>query len=171
MRSLRPLRERLPCLSGRPSNMTKPSDSFLKTARRNFHSSLCENVLSISGGIATNADASQNMGNDYSISPDIIVARELVSDAEFNAKSILVDESSGTEADLREGSGKLPLLHASVSTKWTLRSDRAQNARSEALNLIRNRKGRTPHIVLVTGEPTDCLGNRRYGLRVPFCSL
>jgi hypothetical protein len=35
-----------------------------------------------------------------------------------------------------------------------MRSDRAQNARSEALNLIRNRKGRLPHIVVVTGEPT-----------------
>jgi NgoMIV restriction enzyme len=33
------------------------------------------------------------------------------------------------------------------------RSDRVQNTRSEALNLIRNRKGRLPHIVAVTGEP------------------
>lgn len=45
------------------------------------------------------------------------------------------------------------LIHASVSCKWTLRSDRAQNARSEALNLIRNRKGRVPHIVSITAEP------------------
>ena len=28
-----------------------------------------------------------------------------------------------------------------------------KNARSEALNLIRNRKGRLPHVVVVTGEP------------------
>jgi hypothetical protein len=35
-----------------------------------------------------------------------------------------------------------------------VRSDRAQNARSEALNLVRNRKGRLPHIAVVTGEPT-----------------
>lgn len=35
-----------------------------------------------------------------------------------------------------------------------MRSDRAQNARSEALNLIRNRKGRLPHVVVVAGEPT-----------------
>jgi hypothetical protein len=52
---------------------------------------------------------------------------------------------------LREGSK--PILHASVSCKWTMRSDRAQNARSEALNLIGNRKGRTPHIAVVVGEP------------------
>ena len=65
-----------------------------------------------------------------------------------------MDEEVSTKADLREGHGKSPLLHASISTKWTLRSDRAQNARSEALNLIRNRKGRQPHILVVTGEPT-----------------
>lgn len=35
-----------------------------------------------------------------------------------------------------------------------MRSDRAQNARSEALNVIRNRKGRTPHITVVTAEPS-----------------
>ena len=34
-----------------------------------------------------------------------------------------------------------------------MRSDRAQNSRTEALNLIRNRKGNLPHIVVVTGEP------------------
>ncbi len=48
----------------------------------------------------------------------------------------------------------MPILHASISCKWTLRSDRAQNARSEGLNLVRNRKGRLPHIVVITGEPT-----------------
>jgi hypothetical protein len=45
------------------------------------------------------------------------------------------------------------ILHASISCKWTLRSDRSQNTRSEALNLIRNRKGRLPHILAVTAEP------------------
>jgi hypothetical protein len=45
------------------------------------------------------------------------------------------------------------ILHASISCKWTIRSDRSQNARTEGLNLIRNRKGHTPHIVIVTGEP------------------
>ena len=43
-----------------------------------------------------------------------------------------------------------------VSCKWTIRSDRAQNARSEALNLVRNTpKGRLlPRLPTVTGEPT-----------------
>ena len=34
-----------------------------------------------------------------------------------------------------------------------MRSDRAQNSRTEALNMIRNRKGHLPHIVVVTAEP------------------
>jgi len=34
-----------------------------------------------------------------------------------------------------------------------MRSDRAQNVRTEALNLIRHRKGHTPHVVVVTAEP------------------
>ena len=46
-----------------------------------------------------------------------------------------------------------PLLHTSISCKWTIRSDRSQNARSEAYNLVRNRKGHLPHVVVVTGEP------------------
>ena len=50
--------------------------------------------------------------------------------------------------------GSAMILHASISCKWTIRSDRAQNARSEGLNLVRNRKGRLPHVVVVTAEPT-----------------
>lgn len=65
---------------------------------------------------------------------------------------MLVADWSGHESDLL--GSRPPLLHASVSCKWTLRSDRAQNARSEALNLIRNRKGRVPHIAIVTAEPS-----------------
>ncbi|MBN1975836.1 MAG: restriction endonuclease, partial [Anaerolineae bacterium] len=33
-----------------------------------------------------------------------------------------------------------------MSCKWTIRSDRGQNPRTEVLNLIRNRKGHLPHI-------------------------
>ena len=49
--------------------------------------------------------------------------------------------------------GGKPILHANISAKFTMRSDRAQNSRTEALNLIRNRKGHLPHIVVVTAEP------------------
>src|SRR5208282_126116 len=71
-----------------------------------------------------------------------------------NSDGPLVNAETAPRASLRQRPGGRPLLHASISTKWTLRSDRAQNARSEALNLIRNRKGRQPHIMVVTAEPT-----------------
>ncbi len=43
----------------------------------------------------------------------------------------------------------MPVFHASGQSG----SDRSQNTRTEALNLIRNRKGKTPHIACVTAEP------------------
>ena len=94
-----------------------------------------------------------SMGNDYMVAPDVVVYRETVSDEDINEVQVLVDDTVCTMADLRKKNGGLPILHASVSAKWTMRSDRAQNSRTEALNLIRNRKGNLPHIVVVTGEP------------------
>jgi len=93
------------------------------------------------------------LGNDYTITPDIVVVRGLESDDRINSHQVIVDEVVSRLTSLRESNGGLPLLHASISCKWTIRSDRVQNARSEALNLIRNRKGRLPHVVVVTGEP------------------
>ncbi len=93
------------------------------------------------------------MGNDYMVAPDVVVYRETVPDELINGSQDVVDDSVCTKADLRQKNGGLPILHASVSAKWTMRSDRAQNSRTEALNLIRNRKGNLPHIVVVTGEP------------------
>ena len=88
-----------------------------------------------------NPELAAALGNDYAITPDVIVTRALEDTAAINAPEYLIDEWVARRADLRQGENKVPLLHASISTKWTLRSDRAQNARSEALNLIRNRKG------------------------------
>ena len=94
-----------------------------------------------------------SMGNDYMVAPDVVVYRDTVSDDEINEDQVFVDDTVCTMADLRKKNGGLPILHASVSAKWTMRRDRAQNSRTEALNLIRNRKGNLPHIVVVTGEP------------------
>ncbi|EFW87119.1 MULTISPECIES: NgoMIV family type II restriction endonuclease [Pseudomonas syringae group genomosp. 2] len=94
------------------------------------------------------------LGSDYTITPDIVVVRGLESDNAINRHEELVDRSVCTLSNLREANGGYPLLHASISCKWTIRSDRAQNARSEALNLIRNRKGKLPNIMVVTAEPT-----------------
>jgi hypothetical protein len=93
------------------------------------------------------------LGNGYVIRPDIVVTRELEDDNKINSQGFLIDGAVSNRADLRSGVDKPKILHASISSKWTLRSDRAQNARSEALNLIRNRKGRQPHIAVVTAEP------------------
>jgi len=97
-------------------------------------------------------------GHDYIIKPDIIVGRKPVSDNELNKIKKIVDikNDAAKLTPLRESNYEFPkqLLHASVSCKWTLRSDRAQNIRTEAFNLIRNRKGKLPHIVAVTAEPT-----------------
>ena len=93
------------------------------------------------------------IGNDYMVAPDIVVYRNLCSDEEINAPKKIVNDEVCRYADLRKINGGKAILHASISAKWTMRSDRAQNSRTEALNLIRNRKGHLPHIVVVTGEP------------------
>lgn len=94
------------------------------------------------------------LGSDYTITPDIVVVRDTEPDETINSVGLLIDDSVTKLASLRRSNGGSPLLHASISCKWTIRSDRAQNARSEALNLVRNRKGRLPHVVVVTAEPT-----------------
>jgi hypothetical protein len=94
---------------------------------------------------------------DYLVVPDIVVLRSPLEDADINARERLV-ESDGVASRLTplrasNRERRTPILHASISCKWTMRSDRAQNTRTEALNLIRNRKGQTPHIAVVTLEP------------------
>lgn len=93
------------------------------------------------------------LGTDYLIKPDITVARVPEPTTAINSRSLLVDEEVGRRSPIRASADRMSTLHASISCKWTIRSDRAQNARSEALNLIRNRKGKSPHILVVTGEP------------------
>jgi hypothetical protein len=100
-----------------------------------------------------NPELAAALGSDYTISPDVIILRQLLEDSEINAPGPVVDETVSRRAALRKANGGKPLLHASISSKWTIRSDRSQNSRAEALNLIRNRKGHLPHIVVVTGEP------------------
>ena len=97
------------------------------------------------------------LGEEYIIRPDIVIGRQLIADAEINRYEAVVmdDEETASLTTLRAANAGRShlLLHASISCKWTIRSDRVQNARTEALNLIRNRKGRLPHIAVVTAEP------------------
>jgi hypothetical protein len=91
------------------------------------------------------------LGGDYVVRPDVVVSRSRLSDDDLNRATRLVDERFGMRATLRNPSHDV--LHASVSCKLTIRSDRSQNSRLEALNLLRMRRGRAPHIVVVTAEP------------------
>jgi len=101
----------------------------------------------------SNPTLAATLGMDYIISPDVVILRHPEPDNTINQNALLVDSQVSKLTPLRETNSSLSILHASVSCKLTLRSDRAQNARSEALNLIKNRKGQAPHIVVVTAEP------------------
>jgi hypothetical protein len=92
---------------------------------------------------------------DYLVKPDIVVGRRPVSDQQINQDADILKSGTATLTPLRADNfpDPKPILHASISCKWTIRSDRSQNARTEGLNLIRNRKGNAPHIVIVTAEP------------------
>jgi hypothetical protein len=70
------------------------------------------------------------LGRDYQVKTDVYVGVEHPSDP-----------------------AALPFLHAAISSKWSIRSDRVQNVRHEFATLVRNRRGRLPHLVLVTAEP------------------
>lgn len=111
-------------------------------------------LVALDRAAKADAELAAALGSDYTITPDIVVVRGTEEDCVINEPRRLVDDSVTRLASLRKRNNGLPLLHASISCKWTIRSDRAQNARSEGLNLVRNRKGRLPHVVVVTAEPT-----------------
>lgn len=104
--------------------------------------------------VSSNVVLESAIGGDYLVRPDIVVSREPVPEAETSR--LFDDLGEGNLARYtprRAANNQTPELHASISCKWTIRSDRSQNTRTEALNLSRNRKGRSPHIVAVTMEP------------------
>ncbi|MBR4146533.1 MAG: hypothetical protein IKU00_01420 [Bacteroidales bacterium] len=112
-----------------------------------------EHLAYLSELTRNNSELAASLGNDYMVAPDVIIYRELCEDEEINKDLEVINDNVCKGADIRKKNGGKPILHASISAKWTIRSDRAQNSRTEALNLIRNRKGHLPHIVVVTGEP------------------
>lgn len=96
------------------------------------------------------------IGRDYEISADIVVERAPA--ARTPLARTIVKDLLATWPD--EALGSPPILtapdlslHAVVSLKWTIRSDRVQNVRHEAVTMIRHRRGRLPHIAVVTLEP------------------
>jgi NgoMIV restriction enzyme len=89
-----------------------------------------EHLSKVAELVRANPELRITVGMDYLIKPDVTVALGKVTTA------------SG-----------LPPLHAAISCKWTIRSDRVQNIRHECLQMIRHRRGRQPHLVTVTAEP------------------
>ncbi|MFE0454868.1 NgoMIV family type II restriction endonuclease [Streptomyces sp. NPDC058914] len=81
--------------------------------------------------MADSPELRATIGTDYMVTPDITVS---------------IPDATG----LMGGS---PWLHAAISCKWTIRSDRVQNIRHEFNGLIRHRRGRQPHLITVTAEP------------------
>nr|WP_062339715.1 NgoMIV family type II restriction endonuclease [Herbidospora sakaeratensis] len=79
--------------------------------------------------VERNVELQITLGRDYLIKPDVVVSLP------------------GRKGD------NLPFLHAAVSCKWTIRSDRVQNIRHENGQMIRHRRERLPHLVTVTAEP------------------
>jgi hypothetical protein len=112
-----------------------------------------KHMAELSELIKNNRELQTAMG-DYMVKPDIVVSRAPVDDDEINqAQAVVAADDYPFYTPLRRRNNQTPILHASISCKLTLRSDRSQNARTESLNLIRNRKGHTPHIAVVTAEP------------------
>jgi NgoMIV restriction enzyme len=101
------------------------------------------------------------LSGEYIVKPDLLVLRPPITDAELNParRPPAFTLPTGELADLRRvyGTGRsaktYPLCHANISLKWTIRSDRVQNIRTEALQMIRQRRGPMPRIVAVTAEP------------------
>lgn len=89
-----------------------------------------EHLSAMDQAIANDPNLRVTLGRDYLIKPDVTVAIHAA-----------------------EHPGAAPFLHAAISCKWTIRSDRVQNIRHEFNQLIRHRRGRQPHLVTVTAEP------------------
>ena len=133
------LRETFPYLQNlRPGNWTilqLGNNNKLKTSDFAQY----EHLAYLNALTTQNAQLAAALGNDYLVAPDVVVYRDLYEDSEINATQPIVDDEICKMADIRKSNGGKPILHASVSAKYTMRSDRAQNSRTEALNLIRNR--------------------------------
>jgi len=109
----------------------------------------------IEGVLKDDATLSSAFGGNYIVRPDIVIGRMPIDDRGLGRQSILdlSDTQNAKLTPLRRTNQTSPILHAVISCKWTIRNDRAQNTRTEALNLIRNRKGNLPHVVAITAEP------------------
>jgi hypothetical protein len=136
----------------RPGNWTFSTSQEKEGITKHFQ---YEHLADLQAVIEKHPEIRATLGGDYLVVPDITISRQPVDDAEINTVEKFVSEAEqfGKYTPLRASVNPKSILHASVSCKWTIRSDRSQNTRTEALNLIRNRKGKVPIVVAVVFEP------------------
>ena len=137
-----------PCL-----DHLRPGDWRIKLGSAISNFEQYSHLDALAQAAAANAELAAALGSDYTIKPDIVITRQPEPDERINERETFVATGTARFSPLRRENQDLELFHASVSCKWTIRSDRTQNSRAEALNLLRNRKGRAPHIAVVTAEP------------------
>lgn len=87
------------------------------------------------------------------VDQEIEIRRKVL--AEVGSESLL--RLDVTVADTQEG--RLPDLLVGLSLKWSLRTDRAQDCRSQGAKLAALRRGRMPHFATVTMEPRPYMLN------------
>lgn len=131
----------------------RPGNWEWKTEYGAAHFDQYAHLNDIKGVLEGNKELRTIFSEQYLVVPDIVVYRNAISAADLGRSPDVKVAGLSPLLDDAQLSRNHPLLHASVSCKITMRSDRAQNTRTEALNLIRNRKGRAPSIVAVTAEP------------------
>ena len=94
------------------------------------------------------------LGRGHLIQPDVIVW-----------KSRQINFARVKDGRPEEFAHLAPQLFACISGKATIRSDRSQSSRYEGTALVRWRRARPPHIVVVTAEPLPArLGSLAWGL-------
>jgi hypothetical protein len=89
------------------------------------------------------------------IAPDIIVARRVRRhDLTNPGRDFPLEEEDAQPTTVsHKHTVDECLLHAVISCNWTVRGNRDERTPIEVLNLLRDRRGHTPHIVAVTFEP------------------
>jgi len=89
----------------------------------------------------------------YNVKPDIVFFRTPITLSHIGATGAEPVAQYTPLLDRSPNNDGPHILMASISCKLTIRSDRSQNTRTEAIGLIRQRKGSMPKMVCVTAEP------------------
>lgn len=124
--------------------------------------------------IKTDSKLATALGNDYMVAPDIVIYRLPETDEEINNQSLIVDDSAARQAVIRKKYSPMPILHASISAKWTMRSDRAQKQpHGSSRSYTQQKRAPSPHRsnnrrTFARAPCLTCIRNRGYRLSLSF---